>query len=60
MSGWDTKVWEAKRQTRKRLAALPFSKKIELIEQMRDRNRLIATSHLRVLRHAHHRQPVPA
>jgi len=35
------------RETRKRLASLPFSKKLEVLEKLRDRSRVIAASGLR-------------
>ena len=35
-------ILEAKRQTRRQLAALPFGKKLELVEMMRDRSLLLA------------------
>ena len=47
MSDWMSKVLESKRENRKKLAALPFSAKIELLEKLRDRSLLISSSHLR-------------
>ncbi len=41
------KVLESKRQTRKRLAELPFSEKLALLGKLRDRSLLISTSPLR-------------
>jgi hypothetical protein len=35
-------ILEAIRQTRRQLAALPFGKKLELVEMMRDRSLLLA------------------
>ncbi|HEX4342417.1 MAG TPA: hypothetical protein VH255_03450 [Verrucomicrobiae bacterium] len=40
-------ILESKRALRKRLAALPFSKKIKLLEQLRDRSLILATNRLR-------------
>ncbi len=36
-----------KQVTRKQLAALPFAEKLALLEKLRDRSRLIASSSLR-------------
>jgi len=47
MSGWMRRVLESKRETRKRLAVLPFSEKVILLEKLRDRSLLIASSPLR-------------
>jgi hypothetical protein len=47
MSDWIRKVLEGKREARKRLAALSFSEKLILLEKLRDRSRLIASSPLR-------------
>lgn len=47
MSIWMQKVLESKRAARKELAALPFARKIELLEKLRDRSLLIASSPLR-------------
>jgi hypothetical protein len=41
------KILEGKREARKRLAALPFSEKVRLLEQLRDRSRAIASNPLR-------------
>jgi hypothetical protein len=41
------KILESKRAMRKRLAALPFADKIPLLEQLRQRSLLIASSSLR-------------
>ena len=35
-------ILEAKRQTRRQLAALPFGEKLKLVEMMRDRSLLLA------------------
>ena len=47
------KILESKRETRRRLAGLPFDEKVKLLEQLRDRARAIANSPLkrRVIRH---------
>jgi len=47
MSEWLHRVLESKRQARRRLAALPFSEKIKLLERLRDRSLAIAASPLR-------------
>ena len=47
MSEWMRKVLEGKRAARKRLAALPFSEKLKLLTQLRDRSLAIASSPLR-------------
>jgi hypothetical protein len=47
MSEWMRKVLESKRAMRQRLTALPFADKIKILEQLRDRSRLIANSPLR-------------
>jgi len=53
MSHWMRKVLESKRATRQRLAALPFSEKLKLLEKLRDRSLAIARSPLR--RQQHHK-----
>lgn len=40
------KILESKRAARRELAALPFARKLELLEKLRDRSRLIASSPL--------------
>ena len=45
-------ILESKRETRKRLAALPIADKIKLLERLRDRALAIADSPLK--RHATH------
>ena len=52
MSPFMRKVLESKRQTRQRLAHLPFPEKLVLLEKLRDRSLLIANSPLR-RRHRH-------
>ncbi len=47
MSDYMRKVLESKRETRKRLAQLPFAEKLVLLEKLRDRSLLIAASSLR-------------
>lgn len=47
MTHFMRKVLESKRETRKRLAQLPFAQKLLLLEKLRDRSRLIAASALR-------------
>lgn len=47
MSDWMRRVLESKRKTRKHLAALPFSEKLILLEKLRDRSLLIASTPLR-------------
>ena len=47
MSEWMRKVLESKRENRKRLAALPFSEKLVILEQLRDRSLLLASNPLR-------------
>ena len=54
MSDYMRKVLESKRETRKRLAELPFAQKLVLLEKLRDRSLLIAASYLRTRRQ---RQP---
>lgn len=50
MSDWLRKVLESKREMRKRLATLPFSEKVKVLEKLRDRSRAIASSSLRLAR----------
>jgi hypothetical protein len=47
MSDRMQKILEGKRETRKRLTALPFSEKVKLLEQLRDRSLAIAGSPLK-------------
>lgn len=51
MSEWMRKVLESKRAMRDRLAALPFSEKLKLLEKLRERSLLIAQSPLRRQKH---------
>jgi len=46
MTEWLRTLLENKRRTRRRLAALPFSEKIKLLEKLRDRSLAIAQSPL--------------
>ena len=41
------KILESKQAVRRKLSALPFSDKVKLLEQLRDRSLLIASSTLR-------------
>ncbi|MGA2075042.1 MAG: hypothetical protein ABSH52_16250 [Terriglobia bacterium] len=47
MTDWMRRVLESKRATRRRLQALPFAKKLKLLEKLRDRSLSIARSELR-------------
>jgi hypothetical protein len=47
MSEWLRKLLESKRKARRKLAAKPFSEKIKLLEELRDRSRALATNPLR-------------
>jgi hypothetical protein len=47
MSDFMFKVLQSKRETRKRLAQLPFAEKLVLLEKLRDRSLLIGASPLR-------------
>ena len=47
MSIWMQKILDSKRAARKELAALPFARKLEILEKLRDRSLLIASSPLR-------------
>jgi len=46
MSELMERILAAKRESRKRLAALPFAQKLALVEKMRDRSLLIGASSL--------------
>ena len=50
------KILSDKRETRRQLAGLPFAQKLELLEKLRDRSKLIAASSLRQ-RHPSPRTP---
>ena len=54
MSDRMRKILESKRETRQRLAALPFADKMKLLEQLRDRTLAIAASPLK--RQLNHRK----
>lgn len=47
MTPWMQKILESKRAARKENAALPFARKLELLEKLRQRSLLIASSSLR-------------
>jgi hypothetical protein len=47
MSEQMRKILESKREFRKRIAALPFSEKVKLLEQLRKRSLAIAGSPLK-------------
>lgn len=47
MSGRMRQILESKARMRKHLAALPFSEKVKLLEQLRDRALAIANSPLK-------------
>jgi hypothetical protein len=47
MSEWMRKILESKRVMRQHLASLPFTDKVKILEQLRDRSRIIAESPLR-------------
>ena len=47
MSKWIRAILESKREMRRRLAVLPFSEKVKLLEKLRDRSLAIASSPLR-------------
>ena len=51
MSALMEKILAGKRKARKRLAALPFERKLTLMEKMRDRSLLLAKNPLRMRRH---------
>jgi hypothetical protein len=46
MSEWMQKNLEGKRAARRRLATSPFTEKVRILEQLRDRSRAIAESPL--------------
>jgi len=47
MNAWMQRILDSKRAARKEAAALPFARKLELLERLRDRSLLIASSPLR-------------
>ena len=47
MKAWIQTMLESKRAARKEVAALPFVRKLELLEKLRDRSQFIASSPLR-------------
>ena len=50
MSEFMRRMLESKREARSRLAQLPFSEKLALLEKLRDRSLLIARNPLRTRR----------
>ncbi len=52
MSEWMRRVLESKRAMRRRLSVLPFAEKVKVLEQLRDRTRMIASSPLKQRRTA--------
>lgn len=48
MSEWMKQILESKRAMRTRLAALPFTEKIKLLEKLRDRSLSIAASKMKI------------
>jgi hypothetical protein len=51
------KILSGKRESRRQLAALPFAQKLILLEKLRDRSLLVASSSLRQKWQAAHRKP---
>lgn len=47
MNDWMRRILESKQAARKEAAALPFARKLELLERLRNRSLLIASSPLR-------------
>lgn len=47
MSEWMRRILESKGAMRRRLSALPFADKVKLLEQLRERDLLIASSPLK-------------
>jgi hypothetical protein len=47
MSDWMRKVLESKRAMRQHLAQLPFSEKLRILEELRNRSLALAASSLR-------------
>jgi len=46
------------REARKRLASLPFSEKLKILEKLRDRSRVIAASGLRIAARRQKEHPI--
>jgi hypothetical protein len=53
---WVQRILESKRAARAEIAALPFARKLELLEKLRDRSLLIASSSLRHPEQQHKRE----
>jgi len=53
---WVQRILESKRAARAEIAALPFARKLELLEKLRDRSLLIASSSLRHTRQTRKRE----
>lgn len=47
MNIWMQKILESKKAARKEVAELPLGRKLEILEKLRDRSILIASSRLR-------------
>jgi hypothetical protein len=47
MSNWMQQLLESKRAARRQAAALPFARKLDLLERLRERSLLLASSPLR-------------
>ena len=56
MTTWMQRILESKRAARKKIVALPFARKLELLEKLRDRSLLIASSPLRHAKQKHKRE----
>ena len=56
MTPWMQRILESKRAARKKTVALPFARKLELLEKLRDRSLLIASSPLRHTKQKHKRE----
>jgi len=53
MNAWMQRMLESKRAARKEAAALPFARKLEILEKLRERSLLIASSPLRQTKPEH-------
>jgi len=56
MNPWMQRILESKRAARKKIVALPFARKLELLEKLRDRSLLIASGPLRHTEQKHKRE----
>ena len=56
MNLWMQRILESKRAARKNIAVLSFARKLELLEKLRDRSQLIASSPLRRTKEKHKRE----